>query len=414
MPGLREVSDLRPRRSVPWTVLTAAAWAILLALACLRSNEPAVLGLWSRSYAALLAALAAAVALVTLAQLRPALRAPLVLLAASTAVALSLAEIALRLFDPFGISYYGEMTRYILDRLPDPDLKFRQRPGFSAVYEGVELRFNEHGLRDDPIGPKPCGEYRILALGDSQTLGWGAPRDVIWPVRLSRLLSERLARPVRVINAGVAGYESRQEYRYLLRNGFALDPDLVLLLYLENDIEVNDDPYDPWREASLDGKSLKERLPLLLRKLRLYQLGFRAQDLFKQVRAAEWKPGDYGIPYDFVSSMRDLPGWKASMSAVAGMATSARERGLPFAAVYFSWTRRPFDDGLLESVRAAAAPYPVAYSQPWFEGSDVRRYFVSRTDSHPNAEGHRILAEHIASFLLEQGWMQSAAPPECH
>src|SRR5262249_32944808 len=72
-----------------------------------------------------------------------------------------------------------------------------------------------------------------------------------------------------------------------------------------------------------------------------------------------------------------------------------------------------FDDGLLESVRAAAAPFPVAYTEPWFEGSDVRRYFVSMTDSHPNAEGHRILAEHIASFLLDQGWIQSGSPREC-
>jgi len=400
-------------RGGAWSALTIVAWAAFLFLACLRSSHPEVLGLWSRTYAALLAVLSAGVVLVTIAWVWSGLRAPFALLATSTIVALGLAEIALRVLDPLGISYYAEMTRYILDRLPDPELKFRNRPNFAATYEGVELRFNEYGLRDDPIGPKACGEYRIVALGDSQTMGWGAPREVIWTVGLSRALSERLGRPVRVINTGVPGYESRQEYRYLLRQGYQLDPDLVLLLYVENDVDIDDEPYDPWSEARLAGRPLKEQVPLLIRKLRLYQLLFRAQDLLHQIRAVDWKPSDYGIPYDFVESMRDLPGWKESMKAVSGMASSARERGLPFAVVYFSWTKRPFDEGMLESLRRAAAPFPVAYTEPWFEGTDVRRYFVSKTDSHPNADGHRIMAENIASFLLEQGWIRPGKPAEC-
>jgi hypothetical protein len=218
---------------------------------------------------------------------------------------------------------------------------------------------------------------------------------------------------VRVINTGVAGYESRQEYRYLMRQGYGFDPDALLLLYIDNDLEINDDPYDPWGEARLEGKRLKDQLTLLVRGLRLYQIFFRARVLATEIRAAEWKPGDYGIPFDFVDSMRDLPGWKESMRAVSGMASSARERGIPFAVVYFSWTKRPLDDALLDALRQAAAPFPVAYTQPWFEGGDVRRYLVSKTDSHPNAEGHRVLAEHVASFLLEQGWIGRGKPTKC-
>jgi hypothetical protein len=167
----------RQRTRGPWWFLTVGTWLALLVLVCLPSNDRAVLGLWSPMYADLLAGFAAVAALATVAYFRPALRAPMVLLAASTVLALGLAELVLRVLDPLGISYYSEMTRYTLDRLPDPELKFRHRPNFATTYQGVELRFNEFGLRDDPIGPKPCGEYRILALGDSQTMGWGASRD---------------------------------------------------------------------------------------------------------------------------------------------------------------------------------------------------------------------------------------------
>ena len=62
---------------------------------------------------------------------------------------------------------------------------------------------------------------------------------------------------------------------------------------------------------------------------------------------------------------------------------------------------------------AAAAPFPMTYTEPWFEDNDVRRYFVSKTDSDPNADGHRIVAERIALFLLDQGWIRAGKPAEC-
>ena len=54
------------------------------------------------------------------------------------------------------------------------------------------------------------------------------------------------------------------------------------------------------------------------------------------------------------------------------------------------------------------APFPVAYVPDWFAGQNVRQYFNSTTDAHPNAEGSRILAEHIADFLLRQHWIPSS------
>ena len=120
------------------------------------------------------------------------------------------------------------------------------------------MTYNERGLRDRPILPKAEGEYRILALGDSMTFGWGVPQDQIFAFRLEQLLQARLQRPVRVINSGVGAYNTVQEVTYFKQEGVTFQPDLVMLTYVQNDIEENKGPFDPWAGDSLRGKSLPD------------------------------------------------------------------------------------------------------------------------------------------------------------
>jgi lysophospholipase L1-like esterase len=318
-------------------------------------------------------------------------------------------EVLLRVIDPLGLSYFPEMSRYILDRIPDAELKYRHRPNFESTYQGVRLRFNEAGLRDDPIQPKSPSEYRILLLGDSQTMGWGVERDYIWAVRLQRILSQKLKRPIRVINSGVASYETRQEYRYLMRNGYAFEPDLVLLMFMDNDLEINDNPYDPWSEHSLKGKSASMQMKALMRRLRLFQFYFFWNQMTPSLRNQRYEPQQVGIPYKFDEALREQTGWREAMAALGKIRQSAQERGIKFAVVHFDWTSFPYSRELDRAVCAAVSPFPVAYAADWFSGKDVRPYFVSKVDSHPNAEGHRILAEGIAEFILRQDWIPSSA-----
>jgi lysophospholipase L1-like esterase len=397
-----------------WPVFVC--WAGVVALAAHRSTDPRFLGRYSASYLLLVVAGAMLAALLTLVRVWPGVvpRAALgnfAALAVSSVATLVATELFLRVVDPLGLSYYSEMTRYILDRLPDPELKYRHRRSFERTYQGVSLRFNERGLRDDPIAPKAPGEFRVVLLGDSQTLGWGVEREDTWAVRLQRILGERSPAPLRVINAGVASYETRQQSRYLLREGFELEPDLIVLLYLDNDLEIDDRPYDPWRQSSLRGKRPGEVAELLARRTRLYQLWFYARQMRTAFAATRYEPLQVGIPQEFEPSMREQPGWKASMESLRTIARAAADRGVPFAVVHFDWIEFPFSRELDRAVREAVAPVPVAYTPEWFRGRDVRDYFNSPVDSHPNAEGHRVLAEHIAVFLRDEGLVPSAQQP---
>ncbi len=131
--------------------------------------------------------------------------------------------------------------------MADEHLVFRHKPSWETRYGDVLVTYNERGLRDRPILPKAEGEYRILALGDSVTFGWGVPQNQIFAFRVEQLLQGRLQRPVRVINSGVGGYNTVQEVTYFKQEGITFQPDLVMLTYIQNDIEENDQrPFDPW------------------------------------------------------------------------------------------------------------------------------------------------------------------------
>src|SRR5205823_150809 len=124
---------------------------------------------------------------------------------------------------------------------------------------------------DTPVHARVPGEYRVLVLGDSVVFGWGVPFDDIFTSRLQVILSRDLARPVRVINTGITSYNTVQEYTYLKTEGLLLQPDLVILVYVPNDIGVHH-RFDPSAVDSFKGKSLSQQIQLVLRDSKLYVL----------------------------------------------------------------------------------------------------------------------------------------------
>ena len=164
------------------------------------------------------------------------------------AIALSLlfVEFSTRIiFNRNGMHYGIEMWKYAkqMKRIsPIPRMSHEHTPNQEAVRMGVHVKINSQGLRDDefPIA-KDEGAFRILVLGDSMTLGWGAKFEETYSKVLERMLNEN--RPVasferyEVINAGVGNYNTVQEVAYFKARGAQYHPDMVLLGFYLNDAE---------------------------------------------------------------------------------------------------------------------------------------------------------------------------------
>jgi hypothetical protein len=132
---------------------------------------------------------------------------------------------------------------------PDPVLGWSYVPG--AVYRfaaaepcpgwGSSGRINAHGLRDRDIDyARAPGTFRILALGDSYTEGFQLPLEQTWTKRLEALLNARRdGRSYEVVNAGRSGMGTTAECLFYEHEGRRYHPDLVLLLFIPNDVADN-------------------------------------------------------------------------------------------------------------------------------------------------------------------------------
>ena len=159
----------------------------------------------------------------------------------ATAFALGLAEGIVRLIYPeFGIPIF---TTKLFTEF-DPLLGWRKIPNFHGTHVQDEYtiveRFNSKGLRG-PEYPykKPAGEFRILVLGDSFAEGYTVGFEELCSELLKQKLNTGLNKHVQVINAGTGGYSTDQELLFLRTEGVKYEPDLVIVLYCENDAPMN-------------------------------------------------------------------------------------------------------------------------------------------------------------------------------
>lgn len=360
-----------------------------------RSEEPVVFGLYSGRYSCLLAAFVGAACTISvtkptwLLQLWQA-RAKIFISGASLLLTICLAELGIRAVDAYGVSYYQAVSDYMLNMEPDAYRVYRHKASSEQRYGNVTVTFNERGLRDRPLLPKDEGEFRILTLGDSIVYGWGVPQDQIFTVRLEQLLQSRLGRNVRVINSGVGGYNTVQELRYFKQEGITFQPDLVVLVYVENDIDET--PSYLISDVDAQAQSLPELVVKTLQKLWLYRLVDHAQRYGFHVRE-----DDRPMP------LSGSKGWNDSMSALAELVTVCRAHDIPLMIFYYRF-KSDTENPLLQDVVSHAKGIPVKDVGPWFAGHDVSTLIVSKIDPHPNAEAHRVMAElmtvDIQNFLI--------------
>lgn len=104
-------------------------------------------------------------------------------------------------------------------------------PDFISTYE----RTNSHGQRDRerPV-QKPDGVKRIMLLGDSVVEGYGLREDDTLSSQLEHLYADG---STEVLNFGVSAYCTRAEIELLKVKGLQFDPDVVVLVFVENDFD---------------------------------------------------------------------------------------------------------------------------------------------------------------------------------
>jgi lysophospholipase L1-like esterase len=148
---------------------------------------------------------------------------------------LAVTEVALRVIDFRDLrDSYGR--GYPLVFKHDPELGWAPMPNSSGEFHGsraISIAHNSLGLRDVELGPDP--RPTVMVVGDSLVWGYDAQADE----RFTELLRHQLPN-LRIVNAGIPGYGTDQEYLLLRRLWDTIRPDVVVLVFCtRNDRDDN-------------------------------------------------------------------------------------------------------------------------------------------------------------------------------
>ena len=304
---------------------------------------------------------------------------------------------------------------HIIRPHPEPRIGYELIPDMDVTFKQVSVRTNAAGFRGPPApppGPPAPGTVRILGLGDSVMFGWGVEQEDCYLGVLERMLSE--AHPgtrIEVINTAVPGYNTVIEVETFKVKGLAYDPDIVVLDYVNNDLEPPNfivKGIDCW---TLSRSFLLELAQSFLRGERFDPSPrFGMPQRTAQQNRELWEPPELD-PQDVPEGLEELVGLGPYQAAMRELADLARVHGFEVVLTTTHQTTPPF---FRETCAELGFPLieTTAVSDYMREhGIRERRGAIltlSPADPHPTALVHGFQAEAIFEYLMANRSLQRA------
>ncbi|MCG6925057.1 MAG: SGNH/GDSL hydrolase family protein [Acidobacteria bacterium] len=262
---------------------------------------------------------------------------------------------------------------------------------------------NSRGYRDvEHTRHPPAGVRRVVCLGDSFTWGVSVLFDDAWPKRLERGLARERGEEWEAIILAEPGLNAVQLTSRLDVEGFAYEPDVVVLAWVLNDAEDLDSAEarraEDWVEESRREPSALESILDRSALVRLVRTRARATAQNRErIRNFRSLYAD------------DYPGWSAARAALHTMGGLCRAKGVPLVVAIFPLfgnpldERYPFEEEHAKVAQAAAAAgAKVVDLLPWYRGLRWETLVVDGArDEHPNEIAHRIAAQTLVRAVDE-------------
>jgi len=348
----------------------------------------------------------------------------------SVAAGVLLCELLVRVVAP-QLTYRFPRGLFVEDAAVGYRLRSNFRGELKTPEYQTEIQINGYGLRDDrEYGAKRAGVTRVLVLGDSFTMGVGVRLEETVTRQLEQRLDASPEGPrVEVVNAGVPGYGTTQEVRYLSAYGLALEPDVVLVgFFIGNDVLDNgavplhvEDGYlvNPGAEPADTPVRALHRFLGMHSQLYHFLWPYKERLLGERSEAAR-QAEDFSLVYGPpVADGRARAAWQATFDALSQLAAVARARALPVGVVLIpdriQTDQRVWGAALAAAGGGAAAPgspnervrtfcetlrLPVLDMLPAFtEAGGVPLYFAQ--DHHWTPAGNRRAADEMTTFVHE-------------
>lgn len=378
-----------------------------------------------------------------------------VILALFTAsVCVGAAEVLLRFFLPQNT--YSRMLENYPPMLRKSDLLTYELVPLSKgklVREEFDttITINSQGYRGREFGPEKHGRFRILAIGDSFTFGYGVEDNESYPARLEQILgNEYHMEGIEIVNAGfAAGYFPDTYYLFLKERGLKLRPDLILIgFFIGNDIDHRNASEHRWVNTDRDGLPLRimsvegevedgrwvrrhkqavYRIPVL-RNSHLFQLLVSAgKGVSRIVQGEEARLADSSNPFMYEATYQErtdaaVRQVQTLFRAMAALAAKAR---IPLVVLMIPAREQVYPDkrpsvgnrdrDLEKPQRIFSAFFereriPYLDLLPHLKGPAREAGLYFPYDMHWNAKGHDLGARVVAAYLVEHHFFKGKHP----
>lgn len=289
----------------------------------------------------------------------------------------------------------------------DPQFPYRLRPSYHGSYAGGAVHVDPDGNR---VVPNPIERgnsphlRRIVLLGDSVAFGQGLDDAETIAANLQR--HDLISKETRVVSVAAPGYTSWNEYKALERYFSRSKADVVVLIYVNNDL-TNDDDHFKFNRSG--GKiAYMERSPFFQLTRFLYdhsRLFFLITDSIKKINYTLGRLSEPSTQASDSISGATLSNLDYSMSAVEKMHDLCEREGADFIVVIYrdgSFYKDPkgvarYEDAVGRALRDRRIPYLVAVEATKLP---LDKYALSWNDhAHPSASAAKILADEISQYL---------------
>jgi lysophospholipase L1-like esterase len=314
------------------------------------------------------------------------------------------------LLDPYGAPTQATNGRLYQEELVELDAAsariFRHKPDARVELRGHLFRTNARGLRGPELEtPKPAGVKRLVFLGDSVVLGWGVAEEDTFVRGTEQALTTATGERWETVNAGHLLHDTTQELGVLEEVGLECEPDVLVLVFVENDIVLTRSVFELQgreddQELSEDARTVLRRTQQLAR-IKPYLSNIHAVLEFLYVRSSP--AGQQGSAEHAEELGLSLEaGWDASREALRRMRALSEEHGFRFGV--FDYRR---GTPLSEKLAAFCAEEQIPYASIAFtEEEEAQDIENSAADAHANPLGQRFLTEHILEALRATGLVE--------
>jgi hypothetical protein len=329
------------------------------------------------------------------------------------------------------VALFGEVTLRLCAPRPEVDEKylfcrFDHELGWAPLEnvthaeKGFLVHQNQFGLRapDDIQLKNTSGKNRVLVLGDSYVWGFGATQKELFTTRKVYRTDDEL------INGGVSGYGTDQEYLFYLREGQKFDVDEVVLAFtLLNDVENNLNsrqhsylkPYFTLNAGQLvlhndhvRFSTVEDFDRILKRESHIYDLcNNGVHGLIKKLKRKHPEPSET----DLVASEAGRKGIELTLAILKKLKEAVEARHAKLLVVFVPYKpyveqhlpgNHPFAPLLAEGLTKMGISYREPY--PEFLKSAIAGVDpFNLADTHFNAAGHALFAKFVTDSDLARG-----------